>query len=355
MGFRGDFSATLIGSFPGRDHRQAVSLILEHCPEVPCWPQLPAYPQEGMLVQFSRGLPGFDPQSLTLDPTTPDFESEMLAFYEEYMAVEEGRKSLSESLFAQKPEEVPGLFALLEALEDGKASPRAVKGQITGPFTLATGLKTPDGRAVFYDPNLRDLVVKLVAMRAAWQAERLAKIGVPVILFLDEPALAGFGSSTFVGVSREEVSAALSEVAEKVRAAGGLPGTHVCANTEWDLLVEAGLSVINFDAFDYLDRFLLYASTLGDYLRRGGLLAFGIVPTLKPEALEAAEAEGLSQRVGEALGRLSAESGVDEETVARASLITPSCGMGTLGEDLAQRALVLTKQVSQLLKERYGL
>ncbi len=353
MMFQGNLAATLIGSFPGRDHQKAVSLILKHCPEVPCWPQLPAYPQEGMLVQFSRGLPGFDPDRLVLDPSAADFEQEMLSFYEEYMAVKEGGKPLTESLFAQEQTEVPGLFALLSSLS--QVSPRAVKGQITGPFTLATGLKTPEGRAVFYDPSLRDLVVKLVALRAAWQAEKLAQAGVPVIIFLDEPALAGFGSSAFVGVSREEVQAVLSEVAEEIRAQGALAGTHVCANTEWDLLVEAGLSVINFDAFDYLDRFLLYAKDLKGFLNQGGLLAFGIVPTLKPEALERAEAQSLANRVKEAIQKLAQETGVPEEEIAQSSLVTPSCGMGTLTEELAQRALALVAETSKILKESYGL
>ncbi len=353
MSFRGDFSATLIGSFPGEDHAQVVSLILQYCPEIPCWPQLPQRAGEGMLVQFSRGLPGFDPTRLQLDPSSPDFEPALLSFYEEYMAVKEGEKPLLESLFAQGKEEVPGLFALLEAL--ASHVPRAVKGQITGPFTLATGLKTPDGRAVFYDPSLRDLVVKLLALRAAWQVEVLSQAGVPIIIFLDEPALSGFGSSAFVGVSRQEVQDVLAEVAEEIRIRGGIPGTHVCANTEWDLLIEAGLSIINFDAFDYLDRFLLYAPALKDFVQAGGLLAFGVVPTLKPEVLERVSAEELAKRIQQALAHLSRETGLPEEQWAQATLVTPSCGMGTLDEELARKALVLTAQVSRLLRERYGL
>ena len=347
------FASTLIGSFPGREHKEAVNLILERCPEVPCWPQLPSLPQEGMLIQFSRGLPGFNPEHLSLDPAHPSFEAEMLAFYEEYLAVKEGQKSLQESLFAQKAEEVPGLFALYQALQNKK--PKAVKGQITGPFTLATGLKTPSGQAAFYDETLRDMIVKLVALRAAWQVEFLKTLGLPVIIFLDEPALAGFGSSALVGVSREEVQALLAEVAEEIRAHGGIPGVHVCANTEWDLLVQAGLSVINFDAFDYLDRFLLYAQAMKGFLAQGGLIAWGIVPTLKPEALVAAQPKELSQRVHQALEKLAQATDLPLSEIARNSLVTPSCGMGTLDKPLALKALELLSQVSQSLKEDHGL
>ncbi len=354
MSLEGRLSTTLIGSFPGQDHQKAVEYILKACPEIPCWPQLPSYPQEGMLVQFSRGLPGFDSVNLVINPELPSFEEEMLAFYEEYLAVKEGRKALSESLFSQEEDEVPGLFLLARALEQVH-SLRAIKGQITGPFTLATSLKTPSGQPVFYDDTLRDIVNKLVAMRAAWQVEFLKKQGLPVVIFLDEPALAGFGSSAFVGVSRQEVKTLLMEVAEEIKAYGGLPGIHVCANTEWDLLIEAKLAVINFDAFDYLERFLLYTPLLKDFLRDGGLIAWGIVPTLKPQALLASTSEGLVQKVTQALEKIAQEIDIPPEEVARHSLLTPSCGMGTLEENLALKALDLLPQVSQKLRERYGL
>ena len=213
MNFCGHAHPTLIGSFPGKDHRWALDLIFQYCPEIPSWPQLPAYPEEGMLVQFSRGLPGFNPETLTLDQEAPDFETQMLAFYEEYLAVKEGGKDLEESIFALKEEEAKGFFLFCKHLSSLKNKPYAVKGQVTGPFTLATGLKTKEGKAVFYDETLRDLVTKTVAMKAAYQVKRLKTFGAPVIIFLDEPALAGFGSSSFVGVSREEVVEILREVA----------------------------------------------------------------------------------------------------------------------------------------------
>jgi methionine synthase II (cobalamin-independent) len=260
------------------------------------------------------------------------------------MAVKEGGKPLSESLFAQGREEVPGLFFLLEALS---SSPRALKGQITGPFTLATGIKTPDGRAVFYDPALRDLVVKLLALRAAWQTEFLANKGYPVIVFLDEPALAGFGSSAFVGVSREEVQLVLEEVAQEIRARGGIPGTHVCANTEWDLLISSGFEILNFDAFDYLDRFLLYEKEIATFLSSGANVAWGIVPTLKAEALEEARAEILCEKLKGGFERLE-KQGLSAGKILTASLFTPSCGMGTLREDLVPKALSLLRKVHEI-------
>jgi methionine synthase II (cobalamin-independent) len=38
----------------------------------------------------------------------------------------------------------------------------------------------------------------------------------------------------------------------------------------------------------------------------------------------------------------------------RASVITPACGLGTLPEESAERALRLTVELSGLLRARYG-
>ncbi len=346
MSFFGLAYPTLIGSFPGKSHEKALSLIFEFTPEIPCWPQLPAYSNEGMLVQFSSGLPGFDPEKLLLDPESPGFEEEQLRFYEEYLAVKEGQKSISETIFSLKEEEAPGLFLLHHRVSSLSPRPYALKGQITGPFTLATGLKTPDGKAVFYDPGLRDLVTKQVALKALFQVELLKKHGLPVIIFLDEPALAGFGSSSFVGVSKAEVEAVLREVSSEIEAAGGIPGVHVCANTEWDLLISSGIKIINFDAFDYLDRFLLYRDDLSSFLSSGGNVAWGIVPTLKVEDLKTARAQELSRRLKEACESFD----LPQKEILKKSLLTPSCGMGTLPEEMAPRALALLREVYESLR-----
>jgi len=307
-----------------------------------------------MLRQFCTGLPGFDSEKLVLDPGAPGFDEEMLAFYEEYMAIQEGGEGLLESRFATSREEAPGLFLLAEEISRGVVQPKALKGQVTGPFTLGTGLKTPYDKAVFYDLQWRDMVTKLVAMKGAWQAAFLGQLGYPVLLFFDEPALAGFGSSAYVGVSEEDVVQALSEVAEAIKAQGALPGTHVCANTEWRLLVEAGVSVISFDAYDYLDRFLLFADDLKRFIEKGGIVAWGIVPTLKPEALEKATSSELTKRLKEALEELARKTGIPAEKIVKQSLVTPSCGMGTLPEHLVDVALRLNREVAEALRRAFA-
>ena len=220
---------------------------------------------------------------------------------------------------------------------------------MTGPFTFTTSVKDTADRAIFYDDRLRDSAVKLIAMKAAWQARRLGQYGSPVIVFIDEPALAGFGSSEFISIGKEEVATCLGEVIDAIHRENGLAGIHVCANTDWSLLLESAVDIINFDAYSYFDRFILYAEQIGPFLARDGILAWGIVPTQEPEDIDREDAASLAD-LWETQAAALAKTGFDREAVLARSLITPSCGTGALDLAHATRVLSLTNEVSQRVR-----
>jgi len=228
-------------------------------------------------------------------------------------------------------------------------APLALKGQITGPFTLTAGLKDEKDQLVLYDSRLRDVVVKTLALKAQWQVERLARSGLPTIVFIDEPALAGFGSSAFISVSAEDITTMLDEVVSHIHKAGGLAGIHVCANTDWSLFFAGSLDVINFDAYGYFERFALYRQDLVSFIERGGLVAWGIVPTLDVDNLEEENTESLVSRWRQQVEQL-VDNDLSLETIFHQSIITPSCGCGTLTEALAERVISLTRQISEQIR-----
>ena len=49
------------------------------------------------------------------------------------------------------------------------------------------------------------------------------------------------------------------------------------------------------------------------------------------------------------------KKGIDEKLILANSLITPSCGAGGLDEISANKAMTLTKQLSDSLKEKYNI
>ena len=346
---------TLIGSLPVRDHTEAYNIVMAHTPEIPPWVQLPVFRQEGMVPQFLPGMPGLksEGERVYIDTAGSDFESELVAFYEAYMTASEEGANLDGSIFALTAKTAAGFFTLNEKMKTSDVSPYALKGQVTGPITFATGVKDQDDQAVFYDLQLRDVAVKLLAMKARWQVRVLSEFKKPVIIFLDEPALAGFGSSEFISITREEVIACLEEVTEAIHDEGGLAGVHVCANTDWSMLLDSALDIVNFDAYAYFDRFILYPEALKNFVSGGGILAWGIVPTLNAEDIERESAESLGTLWEKQLEQVIS-LGLDRQRVISRSLITPSCGTGSLSRAHAMKVLEMTRDLSRLIRQESG-
>jgi hypothetical protein len=344
----------LIGSLPLLDHAEATELIFEYTPQIPLWPQLPAYKEEGMILQYVSGMPGLTRVNgkIYIDTDGTAFETELLAFYEEYLLVAEGGTSLSDSRFRLSPEVAKGFYTFLAAAGQGRKDLIALKGQTTGPITFCTGLVDQAGRAIFYNDQLRDAAVKHLAMKARWQTQKMAEIGSRPIMFFDEPGLAGLGSSAFITITNDEIIACFGEVFEAVRAENGLTGVHVCANTEWPVLFDSGVDIVSYDAYSFFDKLILYSDHLVRFIARGGILATGIVPTA-PEFIDQETVDSLVDKWFEQSRRLQA-IGIDADAVYQQTLITPSCGTGTVSPEQARKVLALTKGVSEKIRGSFS-
>ncbi len=351
MAFEANGLAILIGSLPVADHLEAVRMVFKYTPDIPLWVQLPANPEEAMMVQFLPGIPGTvqAEDRVFVDTSQPTFEEDLLKFYEEYLAVTEGASPLDGTRFALTKDIAGGFFALLDKIKSEDLAPAALKGQITGPVTLATGPTDQNRRALFYDERLLDVVVKTLAVKARWQVEKLSQWGVPAILFIDEPGLAGFGTSAFISISKNDVARVLSEVIDAIHEAGGLAGVHVCANTDWSLILESAADILSFDAYGFFDRLALYAEPLKSFFDQGRILAWGIVPTSDTNDIDRETASSLTEKWQAQVAHLET-LGIDRAKILSQSLISPSCGTGSLSPDHALKVLELTRDVSRTLR-----
>jgi hypothetical protein len=356
--------ATTIGSLPHTDAARATQLMLKSTPEIPSWVQFPKRDfHENMMMQFTEGLPALvqDGDRISFSTLIENFPELMTDFYERYLTVtEEGQntKKRHEALdsFGLSSQYAIGFSEFMAQLAEPSVLGAAVmlKGQVTGPFTLGTNLMDQNGRCAYYDEQLRDVIVKTVSMKALWQMTRLSAFGLPVMIFIDEPSLLGFGKMTFLSVSREDVIRDINEVAAVIHAKGGLAGVHCEENTDWSLLMETDLDVLDFDAYDHLQGITLYPAELARFFERGGCLGWGIVPTLDKDAAATETVESLLARFEEGMDQFVAR-GFDRKLLRRRALITPSCGAGgVLTEALAERVLDLLRDLSTALRIRYG-
>jgi hypothetical protein len=226
-----------------------------------------------------------------------------------------------------------------------------LKGQTVGPITLAAAVKDREGKFLFYYPDLVDACTKGLAIRALSQVRELSRTGRKPVIFLDEPYLTGFGSA-FTPVQREDVVPLLREVIEYLRQrSDALVGIHCCGNTEWPMIVEAGPDIISFDAFSYMEPFLLFSEVVARFIRKGGIVAWGMVPTFAYTGKETVE--GLLAKLQEGFECLL-RAGLDPEEIARHSLITPACGMGTMDPAAASRVQEMLAHLSEKCKAMGG-
>jgi len=333
-----------IGSLPHTDPQIACELVLEHFPHIPAWPQLPQRDfLENMYVQFSEGFPGLvlENQRIYLDrdkDLDPGLERLYLAYLENDL-----------SYGTTSPDHAAGLAAFPQKLSATSYQLLAIKGQVTGPISWGLTVVDQERRPVLYDDILADALAKHLRLKAAWQEQELRKLSPTTIVFIDEPYMSAFGSA-YISLNREQVVALLEEVFAGLT---GIKGTHCCGNTDWSLLLSTSAEIISFDTYNYAQSFSLYAKEVKDFLKRGGVIAWGIVPADDEKALMNETVESLIERLHEAMNLL-VRKGVSFDDLIHASLITPSCGLRTLSEKAAEHAFELTVGVSETMRERYG-
>ena len=346
--------ATATGSLPHPDAEKALDVILGSIPDAPIWPQLPKLGlREQMEVQYSEGLPRVvidEAKSRMHFDASGDYSEDLATFYEGYMAAEESGDYSGAAISPAFSAGIPALEARLKAL--GGTRP-FVKCQTTGPLSFALTIVDENKRAIYYNEEFIDVIVKGLAMKCRWQIQKFKPFAENVICFIDEPILSAFGSSTYVSVQRDDVIARLGEVVEAVHAEGALAGVHCCGNTEWSLLVDAGVDIVNFDAFDFGETIALYPEHIKRHLvENKNALAWGVAPTspkIRDESVES-----LVARFERMADNLSQKAGIDKGIIAEQALITPSCGTGSLEVQDAERVFKLLGETSAALKQKYG-
>ncbi|GAB4471580.1 MAG: hypothetical protein Kow00124_08760 [Anaerolineae bacterium] len=343
------FLTAHVGSVPHTESRAICDLLVEQL-DLPAWPQHPRRTfRENMYVQYSLRLPGAvvdDTQERIYFDTGPDLIPALEAFYEHYLADDV-------AWFGLTPDYARGFFAMLEALPAGDGW---AKGQVTGPISLGLTVTDQGLRSILYHPDLADAVVKNAAMNARWQVQQLKQRRSDIVIFVDEPYMASFGSA-FISLERAQAITMLDEVFSAIHQEGALAGVHCCANTDWSVLLATQVDILNLDSFGFVENLALYPDELRAFLDRGGWIAWGSIPNNEgitehtPEALARRLHEGMRLIAGRAARRGVA---IDVSELATRSLLTPSCGLGSTTVDTAEQVLRALKPTAEMLRQSVG-
>ncbi len=341
--------ATAVGSLPHKDPHQAVEMIVTKLSKAAHAPQLSrSDPREQMWIQFTENLPGFQVDLENLSyyfDTSAGSDAAVEQFFTQYLDVLEGG---APEYFGVGIQYGQGIHALLERLrEDGKKHP-FLKIQVTGPLSFALTVTDENRKPIFYHPVFRDVAVKAMGLKAVWLLEQFKPFADRVIVFFDEPSLSAYGSSAYLGVSKEDVVDSLNDVISMVASRGGIPGVHCCGNTDWGVIMETSTRILNFDAVDYMETMKIYPDELTGFLDGGGVLAWGAVPNT--ERIREETVDDVIARVRAGI-RMLVDAGIHRDALTGRVIVTPACGCAGMTTDDTLRVYEILAELESLSPE----
>jgi hypothetical protein len=335
--FGAELRSLAAGSLPHTDTTSACRLAMEVL-DIPTWPQLPRRSfLENMYVQYSERFPGLviEQERIYVD-RDQELDADLEQLYVAYLMNDLEHAAIGADYAA-------GLHCLTG--QDEARRP-LLKGQVTGPVSWGLMVTDQDRKPILYDDILAEATGQHLRLKASWMERELRQLSPQTIVFVDEPYMSSYGSA-FFSLNHDQVVALLEEVFAGIE---GLKGVHCCGNTDWSLLLSTGVDILNLDAYNYAEALALYPDHVGEFLGRGGIIAWGIVP-----ASNQADEETVASLLDRfhAVLELFVNKGLHRDDLLASSMIMPSCGCGTLEVKTAERVFELTDGVAKALQERY--
>lgn len=237
--------------------------------------------------------------------------------------------------------------ALEEAWERAglRGASRTVKVQGPGPITLASHLELANGHRAITDVGaVRDLAISLAEGLAGHRAEVARRLGVPVVVQLDEPslpaALAGrlSGVSSFSPVHPVDESLAQSLLDDCIATIGGEVALHCCApDLPWKTLGRSAVAAVSVDVGTLTVADL---DGIGEFVESGRVVMLGLVPVTAP-------VHGLTpEEVAKSAASITDRLGFPREVLRERIGITPACGLAGATEQWARTAVELAQKVA---------
>ena len=336
----GNCQTTAMGILPHRDYQEALDLALSL--DIPFWPQLPRVSYgEDMYVQAAHGFPG-----IRIDEKARTVTIDIEAFYRE---LEHYINHFDNpDYFRLTPEQSLVYHAFLK---QDLSSYSAIRGQLIGPVSF--GLKIIDASftPLIYHDEIRQFLFDFMAKKVSVQVEELRRIHPKAFVWVDEPGLE-MVFSAYTGYPAERAAADYREFLKNIPAPKGV---HLCGNPDWSFLFNLDLDIISADFLQWGHVITRYAEEFRRFLDRGGIISWGITPTLTEE-FEELNTVVLREKLEEMFDYLETK-GIDRLQLLRQSWLAPArcCLINLDGHDTVERSFAWLKQLSLELRDTYGL
>ncbi|MFP4446084.1 MAG: hypothetical protein ACLFPD_07535 [Desulfosudaceae bacterium] len=340
MPIPGNLLTTAMAVMPHTDIDRALECALSL--DIPFWPQLPRLSYyEDMYVQAAEHFPGI---VLDMDKRTLSFS------HDKFMP------ELETYLSAMDSPEIFDVSRQYSAvyhrfLELDLADRPAIRGQLEGPVSFGFNVCDEYDRPILFDDTVRPIMFEFMARRVNVQLQRLIQKNANAFMFVDEPGLQ-FLFSALSGYSDTKAKADLDAFFAMIDRPRGI---HLCGNPDWDFLLSLDMDILAMDVYTNGDILAASAQGIKRFLDRGGVLAWGIVPT-NTDPFSQESLDSLAGRL-EAVWERLWQKGVDRDLMLHSSLISPAtcCLVNPDITATVERGFAIVQQLSVHLQDKYAL
>ena len=355
--FEARCSTTAMGIMPHRDIERALGLALSL--DIPFWPQLPKVSlYEDMYVQASQNFPGiaidFDKERLVFN--TARFEQELDEYFLKIDSPEVFALTANYSVVFHK--------FLSKELQGYKA----IRGQVTGPVSFGLKVLDEDLKPIIYNEEARAILFDFIQRKVNIQYQELRKRNPNAFVWVDEPGL-GYVFSGFSGYNEQHAREDYSNFVEGLESPKGL---HLCAEVNLPYLLDLGVEILSFDAYQIGFMPREYAGSVAEFIKKGGIISWGIVPT-ESTVLATQTPETLAAILSDYWEVISGNTGLPSNQIAMQALVAPArcclsdigqvstdakkaseCQVSSSEEGIVGKAFAFLPELSQILRSKYS-
>lgn len=335
----GNCQTTAMGILPHTSLEKALNLAFSL--DIPFWPQLPKMSfYEDMYVQITEHMPG-----MIIDHNKGKISFSKDKFYEELPEYSEHIENLD--YFRLSP-----YYSLTynAFLEKDLSQYYAVRGQVIGPISFGLEIIDENFKPIIYDDEVREFLYEYISKRINAQYHELAKYNDRAFVWIDEPHLAMIFNAN-VGYTFER---AREEYTYFLKTLSGPKGVHLCSNPDWSFLLNLDLDIISLNALAWGEIFTYYTEEIKRFLDRGGIISWGIAPTVDEQVNRFTESELMAKLEG-LWNFLTARGISKEQLLAQAWLAPDHCFFLNPSLSNIEKSFTMLREISHRLKEKYKL
>ena len=338
----GNCMTTAMGVMPHADYEKALDLALTM--DIPFWPQLPKVSfYEDMYVQITENFPG-----ITVDMGAQKIFFDLDNFYNE---LEEYFENIDNPDYLSITPDYSAVYhGFLKRPSLDKYY--AIRGQQIGPISFGMKITDKDKKPIIYNDEVKQFLYDFMARKFNIQFRQLRERNSNAFVWVDEPGLQIlFGS--FTGYASNVAKKDFHKFLQDLE---GPKGVHLCGNPDWSFLLEdLDLDILSVDVFANGPIFTKYTGQLKAFLERGGIISWGVAPTLTEE-LTAESTDSLQTRLEDMWNYLDTH-GIDKRLVLKQAWLAPArcCLVNTDGTGSVEKSFAIVRELSARLKDKYGL